>query len=282
MIDGKPFTMRALPMEVSDSSVSARQRDLLSHGLSWSAVFGGAFVMAALSLIMLSLGAGFELSSVSPWAGVGASAATVGAVGILWLVVTQLISSAMGGYLAGRLRTRWETIHNDEIHFRDTANGFVAWAVAVVMTAGFLVTATTTMVGGANKAPQGDAALQNTNAYFIDRLFRSDHPGTTDDVPLRLEAGRLFVAALSRPDASGGDTAYLAQVVSARTGLSSSDASQRVSENLTEARQAADGLRRATAHLLLWTFVALLIGAFCASLAATFGGRQRDQVRLTT
>lgn len=110
-------------MESLDSSVSARQRDILSHGLSWSAVFGGAFVIAALSLIMLSLGAGFELSAVSPWAEAGASAATVGAVAILWLVVTQLVSCAIGGYLAGRLRTRWETIHGDEIHFRDTANG---------------------------------------------------------------------------------------------------------------------------------------------------------------
>jgi hypothetical protein len=273
--------MTALPMEVSDSFVSARERDTHSHGLSWSAVFGGAFVIAALSLIMLSLGAGLELSSVSPWADVGASAATVGATGILWLIVTQLISSAIGGYLTGRLRTRWETIHNDEIHFRDTANGFVAWAVAIVMTTAFLATAATTMVGGASKTSQAEGTPQNTNAYFVDRLFRSDHPVTGDDTPLRQEAGRLFATALSRPEASDGDPAYLAQLVSARTGLSSSDAQKRVSDNLTEARQAADSLRRATAQLL-WIFLALLIGAFCASLAATIGGRQRDQVRMTS
>jgi hypothetical protein len=273
--------MKVLPMEVSDSFVAARPRDIASHGLSWSAVFGGAFIIAAFSLIMLSLGAGLGLSSVSPWADVGASAATVGTLAILWLVLTQLISAAMGGYLAGRLRTRWESIHNDEMHFRDTANGFVAWAVAIVMTTAFLASAATSMVGGTNKAAQGDAASQSSNAYFVDRLFRSDRPVTNDDAPLRLEAGRLFLKALSRPEVTdGSDTAYLAQLVSARTGLSSSDASKRVSESLTEARQAADSLRSATAHLLLWIFVALLIGAFSASFAATIGGRQRDQVKL--
>ena len=123
---------------------------------------------------------------------------------------------------------------------------------------------------------------QNANAYFVDHLFRSDHPATSDDAPLRLEAGRLFAAALSRPEASGADAAYLAQLVSARTGLNSSDAQKRVSDTLTEARQAADSLRRATAHLLLWIFLALLMGAFCASFAATIGGRQRDQVRMTS
>jgi hypothetical protein len=267
-------------MEVSDSSVHARQRDVVSHGLSWSAIFGGAFVIASLSLIMLSLGAGFELSAVSPWAEVGASAATVGALGILWLVVTQLISCAFGGYLAGRLRTRWETIHGDEIHFRDTANGFVAWAVALVMTTAFLASAATTMVGGASKTSQTEGATQPANAYYVDRLFRSDHPQTSDDTLLRLEAGRLFTAALSRPEAAAGDTGYLAQIVSARTGLGSAEAQKRVSDTLADARQAADALRKATAHLLLWIFLALLIGAFSASFAATIGGRQRDHVRM--
>ena len=269
-------------MEVLDSSVSARERDILSYGLSWSAVFGGAFVIAALSLIMLSLGAGFELLAVSPWAAVGASAATVSALGILWLVVTQLTSSAIGGYLAGRLRTKWETIHGDEVHFRDTANGFVAWAVAIVMTTAFLAGAATTMVGGAGNTSQTEGATQTANAYYVDRLFRSDHPQPTDDTPLRLEAGRLFMATLSRPERPEGDRAYLAQMVSARTGLGSAEAQKRVYDTITDARQTADALRRATAHLLLWIFLALLIGAFSASLAATIGGRQRDNVRMRT
>ena len=97
--------------------------------MSWGAVIAGAFVAAALSLIMLALGVGLGLSAVSPWSNVGASASTVGTVSIIWLIFMQIIASSMGGYLAGRLRTRWQSIHNDEVHFRDTANGLVAWAV---------------------------------------------------------------------------------------------------------------------------------------------------------
>jgi hypothetical protein len=70
----------------------------------------------------------------------------------------------------------------------------------------------------------------------------------------------------------------LAQLVSAKTGLSQSDAAQRVSDVMAQARQVADATRKATARFLLWTFLALLIGAFCASYAATIGGRQRDHM----
>ena len=146
-----------------------RRRTTAGHSFSWALLERGLrrrLRIAALSLIMLSLGAGLELSSVSPWADVGASATTVGVLGILWLVVTQLISSAMGGYLAGRLRTRWETIHGDEVHFRDTANGFVAWAVALVMTTAFLATAATTMVGGASKTSQAEGADAECKRIF--------------------------------------------------------------------------------------------------------------------
>src|SRR6202140_3797482 len=95
-----------MPMESSELLVVARQRDISSSGVSWGAVIGGAFVAASLSLMMLALGAGFGLSTVSPWSNVGASAATAGTAAIIWLILTELIASAMGGYLAGRLRTK--------------------------------------------------------------------------------------------------------------------------------------------------------------------------------
>jgi hypothetical protein len=120
-----------------------------SSGVSWAAVIGGAFVTAALSLILLALGAGFGFSSVSPWSNVGASASTVGTAAIIWLILMQVMSSSMGGYLAGRLRTKWADIHTDEVYFRDTAHGFLAWAVALVITAAFLASAATSMMGAA-------------------------------------------------------------------------------------------------------------------------------------
>lgn len=259
-----------------------RAKDLSSSGVSWGAVIAGAFVGAALSLIMLALGAGFGLSMVSPWSNVGASASAVGTVAIVWLVVMQMTSSAMGGYLAGRLRSRWLSIHTDEVHFRDTAHGLVTWAVGVVITVSLLATAATTMVGGTVNAGEdgktATASVHEPDAYFVDRLFRTDHPGTGDrDLLQQAEASRIFTHVLG--DASTSDASYLAQLVATKTGLNQNAAEQRVSQTITDARETEDKVRRATAHLLLWIFIALLAGAFCASYAATIGGRQRDNVR---
>ncbi len=118
-----------------------------AHGISWSGVIAGAFVISALGLILLTLGFGLGLSSVSPWAYKGVSGKTIAEGAIAWLVLSQLISGGMGGYLAGRLRNRWVRVHLDEIHFRDSAQGFLAWAVSVVFTAAFLATAGSAMMG---------------------------------------------------------------------------------------------------------------------------------------
>jgi hypothetical protein len=274
---------------------TAVKNEAYSSGVSWSAVIGGAFVAAALSLILLALGTGLGLSSVSPWSNVGASASMVGKAAIAWLIITQIIASAMGGYLAGRLRTKWATIHTDEVYFRDTAHGFLVWAVGLVITAYFLASAATTMVGGTAQlgataggaematgaASQSEGRTRGPNGYFVDTLVRSDHPSSDrNDVSVHAEVGRIFAHALRQGDMPAADKTYLGQLVAARTGLSQTDAEKRVSEVIAEARQAADTARKAAAHLLLWIFLALLIGAFCASYAATIGGRQRDHMKL--
>lgn len=266
----------------TDVPVVAERSDAHSAGVSWGAVIGGAFVAAAFALILLALGAGFGLSAVSPWTNSGASATAVGAGAIIWLIVTEAIASAFGGYLAGRLRTHWHSIHSDEVHFRDTANGLLVWAVALVVSVAFLAAAGATMAGNsaATSVENGAATFGTpTDAYFVDRLFRSNQPTVTDnDMAVRAEAAQVFTHALL-PNASQADSSYLAQIVAAHTGLTAPDAARRVSDTIADARQAADDARKATAHLLLWTFLALLIGAFCASYAATIGGRQRDHVR---
>src|ERR1700680_3244552 len=118
-----------------------------SSGVSWAAVIGGAFVAVALSLTLLAVGTGLAFSSFSHWWNAGASATTIGMASIVWLILMQIISSSMGGYLAARLRTKWAHIHTDEAYFRDTAHGFLAWAVALVITAAFLASAAALMVG---------------------------------------------------------------------------------------------------------------------------------------
>ena len=258
-----------------------------SSGVSWAAVMGGAFVAAALSLILLALGAGLGLSSVSPWSNVGASASTIGTAAIVWLILMQVISSSMGGYLAGRLRTKWANIHTDEVYFRDTAHGFLAWAVALVVTAAFLTSAAAYMVGGTASSAAGGIAMGaradgrelDSNEYFVDTLFRPDSvKPDSNGASVLGEVGRVFAKSLRQGDLPAADRSYLARLVAARTGLSQTDAETRVSDVFAGAQQAADMGRKAIARALLWVSLALLIGAFCASFAATIGGRQRDHV----
>jgi hypothetical protein len=257
-----------------------------SSGVSWGAVIGGAFAAAAFYLILLALGAGFGLSAVSPWSNVGASASTVGAVAIAWLVIIELIASGLGGYLTGRLRTKWALIHTDEVFFRDTANGFLAWAVALVISATLLASTAASMVG--HVAERGSASttaaaasnMMDPNAYFVDTLFRSDNPGSgSRDAAMQAEAGRILSHALRQNQIPPEDRNYLARLVSAKTGLSELAAEKRVSDVIARAQQTEDTARRVSSHLLLWLFLALLMGAFCASYAATIGGRQRDHVK---
>lgn len=136
----------------------------LTYGaVSWAAIGAGAAAAASLSLILLILGVGLGLSSVSPWAREGASAATLGLSTILWLTLTQVLASALGGTLAGRLRTRWTEVHADEVYFRDTAHGFLAWAVASLATAALLTSAIGSIVGaGVQAGASASGALAGT------------------------------------------------------------------------------------------------------------------------
>jgi hypothetical protein len=257
-----------------------------SSGISWPAVIGGAFVSAALGLILLTLGTGLGFSSVSPWSNVGASASTITKAAIMWLIFTQIMASAMGGYLAGRLRTKWTQVHTDEVYFRDTAHGFLVWAVGLVITASVLVSAAATFAGdrsrsGAASSPatNSEASVLEPNAYFVDLLLRANPSGTDrSDVTERGIVQHTFDHALRQRDMSSADRTYLAQVVVARSGMNEPDAEKRVSDVFEQAQSSADKARSAIARFSLWLFVALLCGAFCASYAGTIGGRQRDHV----
>jgi hypothetical protein len=258
-----------------------------SSGVSWAAVLAGGFVAAAMSLMLLALGSGIGLSAVSPWSNAGASATAVGRGAILWLILMQTISASMGGYLAGRLRTKWVNVHNDEVFFRDTAHGFLVWAVALVLAAGFLGSAATRMAGEAraSEAASGVGRAAEANPYYVDAFLRSTGGTATvtadsgaNSAAVREEVGVILANAIRRGNLSDYDSAYLAQLISARTGLSPADAQARVTQVFQQAQQAADTARKAIAHSLYWLFLALLVGAFCASYAATIGGRQRDRV----
>lgn len=336
-----PLPSRAATM--SSPSVTLPVETSNDSAVSWAAIFAGAAVAAALSLILLLLGMGFGLSSISPWAFEGVTAETFGWSTILWISLTSLFASGLGGYLAGRLRTRWVSVHGDETFFRDTAHGFLAWSVATIFTASLLTStvgsilsmgakAGATVAGGvadaaatAGAAGAGVAAnaagdeTRETTSYFIDTLFRVDPnsgnaalsaptpssdsaapsalaqapatgalpPPPRDMASLREEAARIVANSLRTGALGPEDTQYLGRLIAAHSGLTQQDAEARVTEtrarlqtSLDEAKTtvkaAADTARKAAARASLWLFITLLMGAFAASLMATFGGRQRD------
>ena len=180
-----------------------------ASGVSWASVIAGAFVTAALALILLTLGTGLNLSMTPPTV---TRDFKVGPGTIVWLITIQIIASAMGGYLAGRLRTKWSAIHTDEVYFRDTAHGFLVWAVALVVTVSFLASSASSILAGsfmrsnaglwrplASEVP-AEFNLE-PNAYFIDSLFRSDRPAPARQLlPANLESPSDLAAPVDRPD----------------------------------------------------------------------------------
>ena len=240
-------------------------------GVSWGAVFAGAAVAAALTLIMIVLGAGMGLGLASPWEGEGAEAKTISIAGIFWITFTQLASSGLGGYLAGRLRTKWSGIQTDEARFRDTAHGILSWAVATLVTFALIASAVgsavsagakagmgvaATVAGGAATAVAGTAARSGDDgnngpmAYMTDSLFRRDpnaspaSGGTSQteagqaatDRATTAEVGRIFANALRTGTLSPEDSRYASQVVAQRTGLSQQDAEKRVNDVYSRAK----------------------------------------------
>ena len=313
--------------------------------VSWAAVFAGATAAASLSLILLVLGVGLGFSAISPWAQDGISGTTFGVSTILWITLTSLVASGIGGYISGRLRTRWVSVNSDEVHFRDTAHGFLSWGIATLATASLLTSVISAIASGAAQtgaalagtataagavATAGAAkAVDNSNMnldemknYYMDALFRkvasdtnaqavapaatttpapatgkstpasTPTTATTDTPPTgsaaaKAEVARIYANALATGNLPAEDARYIARTISQDTGLTQAEAETRVRGTFntlqtklrdaeTAARMAAEKARKATAYGSLWLFVSLLIGAFVASLAAVFGGRQRD------
>lgn len=274
----------------------------VQSAVSWGAIAAGAVGAAALALLLIAFGAGLGLSAVSPWSDSGVSASTFKTGTGIYLVIVAVMSSAVGGYLAARLRTKWVGAHPHEIFFRDTAHGFIAWAFATLLSATALGSVTGYLANGA-AAGVGGAVSQaarsvNPADIYVDELFRPNTatqpasapasspaagnpnpaaPGATNSNQSRAEILRLWTASFhDNQDLGAADKAYVAQVVAARTGMSEADAEKRVNDVMTQAKTAADNARKGAAKLSFWLTAAMLFGAFAASLAAVEGGSLRD------
>ncbi|AZO71274.1 MAG: hypothetical protein E5V92_04535 [Mesorhizobium sp.] len=291
---------------VTEVEVSGK-KESSSPAVSWGPIVAGAFAASTLTVILMLIGSGLGLTMVSPWTGASASATTFAVSAAVWLVVVQWLSAGLGGYLTGRLRTKWVGIHDDEVYFRDTAHGFLAWAVATLLVAGVLGSALSATVGagvqaasnvaagaaaGASSAATNAAAGTTDNnslGYFVDTLFRPAETGTVaatgqNDAAVTAQATRILVASAAKGEVSAEDKAYLVKLVASRTGLSEADAAKRVDTVLAavddaknKAKAAADTARKASATFALVGALSMIVGAFIASVAAALGGKQRDE-----
>jgi hypothetical protein len=255
---------------------------------SWPAIFAGAVIATAATLILMALGSGVGLASISPWSNHGVAVTTFAVTGAIWLILTQWISAGLGGYIAGRLRTRWVGTHTHEVFFRDTAHGLVTWAVATVLVAMVLSSSVRSGVGAAGRAAAEAASggIQGAvSTYSLDKLFRST--GAASGAPStdpRIETGHIIANALATGSVPDTDRAYLVDQVTARTGVSQADAQARVDAFIASAMQAqeklkadAEAARKAAAKTSIYLALSMLVGAFIASVAAALGGRLRDE-----
>jgi hypothetical protein len=289
--------MLVAPTDLTDAEQTFEAR---ASAVSGGAVLAGAIVSVAVTVIMLAAGAGFGLAAVSPWVGAGVSAATFTIGAGIWLIVVQWIASGVGGYITGRLRTRWAGIHTHEAFFRDTAHGFLTWSVATLIGAGLLaaaavstqrtaVNAAASVASSAAQATAGSMAadLSMERSYDVDGLFRKTTLEAGPSAPeSNAEAGRILAVGIAHGDLSASDRAYLAQLVSARTGISPADAQKRVDDVISreqaavaKVKQVADTARKSTAAFFIFGSLSMLIGAFIACVAAAFGGHLRDERR---
>ena len=263
----------------TESSVSA---------VSWRAILGGAVAAVSISIVLALLGLGLGFAAISPWPNVGATATTFSIVGGIWLIVVQWLSSGVGGFVTGRLRTKWVNVHTHEVFFRDTAHGFLTWAVAALFGMLIVASAASSAVGTATKAADtavSGSAQAAARAYDVDMLYRGEKPElTASDQQTQMETTRILARGIEAGGVSDTDKAYLVDQVAARTGVSHEDAQKRVDDVIArekaaeaKAREVADAARKSASAVSIFTALSMLIGAFIASAAAAYGGSLRDE-----
>lgn len=116
-------------------------------------------------------------------------------------IVIQWISASVGGYITGRLRLKWVGLHTHEVFFRDTAHGFITWAVATLLIGSTLAAGAASLIGmGAHAAGAvaSGVASGGTNAamassvgsYDLEALFRPGSGADAKSGEQRMRAAR--------------------------------------------------------------------------------------------
>ena len=129
-----------------------------SSFVEWGAVLAGAFLAAAISFVLLTFGTSIGLSATSPWPNMGASAKVIASIAVFWAMAQQIGAFMAGGYVAGRMRSRWHEAGH-EVEFRDGLHGGLVWAVGVVIGAALFLSAAGSIVKSGAQIAGGAAAV---------------------------------------------------------------------------------------------------------------------------
>ena len=247
-----------------------------SH-FQWSAIFGGAAVAAGTSLTLNTFGAGIGLSLVSGVSSWRESSAVTWLVAGVFLLFVAIISFAVGGYVAGRMRERLN-IDPAETEFRDGIHGLATWGVAVVLGAllalGAAAAASSATPSVTNSSQQ--VAGESIIATELDELFRTGK--VIDDLSSRRsEAARILLTASSHNGVSNPDRRYLTTITSIVAGVPENEAAVRVENAITRSAQAIHRARVAAVLQAFFVAAALLVGAVVAWHAANEGGKDREE-----
>ncbi|MFZ0849758.1 MAG: hypothetical protein WAO08_11215 [Hyphomicrobiaceae bacterium] len=272
--------------------------------VEWGAVLAGAVLAAAISFVLLTFGAAIGLSATSPWPNSGVSAKLIATLALLWAMMQQIGAFMVGGYVAGRMRSRWREPTQHEVEFRDGLHGGLVWAVGIVIAAALVMaTAGAAAKTGADLAGKAAGAVAVSAGdpmdAVLDSMLRpatvaqaasSSGPAAAATPPAaaasraravggdesRSEMARLLASAVASGSLSEQNRNYLTQLVAQRSGLSQPEAERRVNEAFTAAREAADKARKATILTGFVTAASLIVSFGAAWWAAMRGGQHRD------
>jgi hypothetical protein len=300
-------TLAAAPSAVLGAAGSARS-------VQWGAVILGALGATAISMVLLTFGAGIGLSAASAQPYAGASGKAIAVISALYACITMVAAFGAGGYVTGRMRLP-ATEELAEHEFRDGAHGFAVWALGIVIggvvaisgVSGALKTAVqaTAAVTGAAAAGAaanpalGQAALSMTPTdYAVDRLMApapvaagaAPAAGAPAAGPASTRADlagpitRVFAASLKSGQLEARDRSMLVQMVMQRTGMPQAEAEKRVDDAYAElkaaeqkARDAAEKARKAALITAFAVAATLLLGCTAACAGAAAGARHRAE-----
>jgi hypothetical protein len=269
--------------------------------VEWGAVLAGGAMAAAISFVLLTFSTAIGLSFVSPWADVGASTKVIASLAVFWVMAQQIGAAMVGGYIAGRMRSRWGEPTEHEVEFRDGLHGGLVWAIGVIISAALVLSTAGAVARTGTEAAGRVASAATANAdplaYQADVLLRSGGtraPGVTpgavapsgpqaagtQNADQRAEVVRILARSVAAGGLSEPDRSYLVGVVAQRSDLPQPEAEKRVNDAYAEAgraaKEAADKARRAAVVTGFVTAASLLVALGAAWWAAQRGGHHRD------